>query len=742
MSDNKSESLVPRSDSPRKVPRLRPSQRSLVANDQEFSLRFLVNVLVQWWKVLVPVTLLLWTISAGLVFFFFEPKYRASAWLQIKGHQPYVAYPDEEPADRDSNKKYVHTQIELLRSPLILGRALSHPDIANLPELKDQRDPADWLARNGLEITPKGDSELLEVAYAGSDPQASAQLVNAVVNAYFSVRDEKSGAQIQSIILLLENERTRRADEIRMLQTEIRQLQAQLVQRDPTRVHETLQANDIVISENPLKEVQQNLVQAEIERKILEAQATALESSLEAKLEIPAILVDREVNQRKEIQEVEQQLSEKRATLQQIARVSVQANSDPRYVRMEQEVKQLEQHLASLRDVNRPQVRGEMEAIANVERHRQLEALRTQLTTQQLVVQNMQSNYDRLVKDLSVSGGQSLDLRLKQRELERRQEVFDRISDRAAQLATEAYAPRRVEPIQNATPPAVPMESIPWKLLLIVSACSLSMPLGFCLLWERSMRRVTSVEQLQYELSVPVLGEIARLPVRQGGHAISADSLQYELGMFEESVDSLRTGLVLAHDHEKIQVLTVSSAVSGEGKSSVASQLAVSLARASGLPTLLIDGDMRAPDLHRIFQISLEPGLADVLAGKEKISGCINRTWSEHVHILPAGKLCKSPHKLIGGDRFQAVLDWARRHYPFIIVDTPPVLAASEAMVMARQSDATLICAMRDVSRETHVRMTFDRLIAVGARPIGTVLSGVPTRQYARRYGSYSYKPS
>ena len=60
-------------------------------------------------------------------------------------------------------------------------------------------------------------------------------------------------------------------------------------------------------------------------------------------------------------------------------------------------------------------------------------------------------------------------------------------------------------------------------------------------------------------------------------------------------------------------------------------------------------------------------------------------------------------------------------------------------MVMARAADGTLICAMRDVSRESHVRLTYQRLVAVGANPVGTVLSGVPTRQYARRYGAYVY---
>ena len=88
--------------------------------------------------------------------FLFEPQYRAAAWLQIKSEQPFVAFPDDKPVDRETARKFLYTQIELLRSPLIIGRALSQPEIAQLPELRRQRDPVTWLSTRGLQVTPKG----------------------------------------------------------------------------------------------------------------------------------------------------------------------------------------------------------------------------------------------------------------------------------------------------------------------------------------------------------------------------------------------------------------------------------------------------------------------------------------------------------------------------------------------------------------------------------------------------------
>jgi Mrp family chromosome partitioning ATPase len=83
------------------------------------------------------------------------------------------------------------------------------------------------------------------------------------------------------------------------------------------------------------------------------------------------------------------------------------------------------------------------------------------------------------------------------------------------------------------------------------------------------------------------------------------------------------------------------------------------------------------------------------------------------------------------------MLEEARLWYRFIVIDTPPVLAASESLVVAKNADGTLLCAMRDFSRENHVRLAHTKLVTTGADMIGTVLNGVPVRSYASRYGSY-----
>jgi len=261
-------------------------------------------------------------------------------------------------------------------------------------------------------------------------------------------------------------------------------------------------------------------------------------------------------------------------------------------------------------------------------------------------------------------------------------------------------------------------------------------PFGIAVLWERWVRRIANAEQLDQQTHVRVVGEVARLPARR--HA-TTELTHRDLSLFEESVDSLRTCLVLGQGNADVHVIAVASAVSGEGKTSVAAQLAVSIARATGEPTLLIDADIRSPDVHEIFQISNDVGLANILEGNSPLDECVNREWSELVHVLAAGRASANPHRLINSQRFRQLLQEARAKYNHIIIDTPPILLASESLAIAKEADGTLLCTMRDFSRESQVNSAAARLEAVGARTLGAVLSGIPTGHYTAKYGNYAH---
>jgi polysaccharide biosynthesis transport protein len=148
---------------------------------------------------------------------------------------------------------------------------------------------------------------------------------------------------------------------------------------------------------------------------------------------------------------------------------------------------------------------------------------------------------------------------------------------------------------------------------------------------------------------------------------------------------------------------------------------------------------MRSPDIHRLFDIAIEPGLADVLAGSATIEEAIVPANEKvGVALMPAGRPHVSPHRLLGNGSWRTLAQQIPEQYRYVIVDTPPVLAASESLVLAKEADATLVCVMRDVSRVDQVQKVTERLTAVGSQVIGAVLNGVPSRSYRYHYGRYS----
>src|SRR5439155_609351 len=115
---------------------------------------------------------------------------------------------------------------------------------------------------------------------------------------------------------------------------------------------------------------------------------------------------------------------------------------------------------------------------------------------------------------------------------------------------------------------------------------------------------------------------------------------------------------------------------------------------------------------------------AEVLHNRVPLEDAIDTSFSEQLHLLTAGSPDSSPHRILGSGKFPILLKQLREKYEHIIIDTPPVLAASEALVLARAADAAILCVRRDYSRVDQVRNAYARLQGAGVKTAGAVLNG------------------
>jgi capsular exopolysaccharide synthesis family protein len=753
--------MMVRASRPESPPRLKGRERSPLDVEQGLTAHFVWSTLRRWWMIATPISLVLAAISAALVFWFFEPSFEAAAWLRMEESTPFLAF---ETKNEGRSKVFFQTQIETIRSPLVLGPVIKRPEIARVPEIAHRLDKVAWLAKQ-IKVVSVGDSELFRIVYCNPDPKAAADIVNAVTESYFAVRDQNEAGRNQRVIDMLSEEKDKRSKELARLRESVRGLTETASGIDPF----SGKGDGNIAIARPLIDLEGRLISVQVDHAVLDAKIKALEEesrgaskSGEKKEKTSGVamtsdesayvdvLVDKAIDSSVEIQQQKTMLAEKRANMQQLESTLRGGKESPFYVRASQEIVAGERALEEMRAAMRPKARREVElsilskrggsgAAVGVGRLGELGQLRSEREACLAMEQTLKQRYEEQRKLTEQSSGDTVELAFKSAELARAEKVFELISQRVLQLQTERGAPSRVSLMQSAESPSLPVESFPLRNITLAILGSLILPFAATVVWERIMGRVGDSHSLEQQASLTVLGEITHLPVRKhlqrsGSHS----DICHETRLFQESVESLRTSLSLSDSLAGIRVLAVTSAVKHEGKTSVAVQLAISFAQATGQPVLLIDGDMRSPDCHRVFEAPVEPGLTRVLAGQCSLEEAIVGSSRFNVDLLPAGKLHVSPHVLLGNGAWKSLMASIPSHYRYIVIDTPPVLAASEALVLAKAADASLVCAMCDVSRMEQVCETVDRLALAGCRPIGTVLNGVPMHKYTSRYGYYA----
>jgi len=198
--------------------------------------------------------------------------------------------------------------------------------------------------------------------------------------------------------------------------------------------------------------------------------------------------------------------------------------------------------------------------------------------------------------------------------------------------------------------------------------------------------------------------------------------LQEPKSPVSESFRMLRTALLLSSTGVPPQMILVTSAASGEGKTVTALNLASTLAD-TGRRVLLIDVDMRHPGCHAVLGSAQSPGLSNYLAGEVALEDAIQEIASPNLAFLAAGPTPANPAELIGCDRMRDALALLRTRFDFIILDSPPVLPVTDAVLLAHRADAAVLVMNGRKSPREFVRRARDQLVQVGGNVIGVVVN-------------------
>ncbi|MFR9239373.1 MAG: CpsD/CapB family tyrosine-protein kinase [Clostridium baratii] len=189
-----------------------------------------------------------------------------------------------------------------------------------------------------------------------------------------------------------------------------------------------------------------------------------------------------------------------------------------------------------------------------------------------------------------------------------------------------------------------------------------------------------------------------------------------------ESYRILRTNIMYSSFDKKIKRILVTSSEPGEGKSTTSGNLALAFAQ-DEKKVILIDCDLRKPSLHKKFRISNNRGLSDVIIDRDKLNKCIQKR-TEYLDILTAGKIPPNPSEMLGSQAMSSLLNELSNVYDVIILDSPPVLAVTDAQILSTKVDGTVLVVRAEKTKKDTVIAAKGVLDKVNANILGTVLNG------------------
>jgi len=661
--------------------------------------------------------------------------YTARTQVYIPADRPGVPF-----AGQDGNgdlAAHQRRQSALVRSRHVLQFALQQPGVAELELFKGNADPIGWLEKE-LQVDFNSSPDLMRITLKGSPPDDLLPVLNAVRESYLQAAAKRDVTDKTGTLGWL---RQVIADEEKKLETaraDVRRKTAEMNAPDAAAVRDRYHGNTILVA------------QLRVTRFQLDVQGADLKKSRESLLASPPdatptplspgdkLAIDADVAKDTEAESLRATERRLRVEIADYKRDFKPGASTRDLDAKEAKLKEVKLELAAREEAVRTQTIQRLEqearqrAEARVQEHRrqvndlteQLDRARSQLRSVDAEIQKHDAATQRDlsgIAELDRLTTRVVDIETKLKLTQGRAEILETELGFASPLQAKTHEEAVIVQLPN---PAKKN----WMVAGAVGVGLVGGLLGVAYLDLRS-GRIDSPEGVDRRLHTGVVGCIPRVPpasLARLNQPVAIPINGYEANLFD-AADACRTLLLNALSGRASKVIMVTSAVAGEGKTSLASQLALSLGR-GGYRTLLIDADTRHPGVHSTFDRSVAPGLTDVLRKTHAVQDVVRKSHLPNLGIIPAGQCNPQEAVALFQLRMGSLLRKCRPHFEVIVIDTPPLLGLPDAMVVGRHADGTILSLMNEVSTLPAAQAACARLRTLNIPLLGAVLNAARVR--------------
>jgi len=381
-------------------------------------------------------------------------------------------------------------------------------------------------------------------------------------------------------------------------------------------------------------------------------------------------------------------------------------------------------------------------------------AARRQLVAERTnVIESVKNEYNAALADernlsgsLEEAKGASMDLdrksgdyRILQRKADSDRQIYQSLLAQQKELRVVANSrANNVQVMERAEVPTFPISPNPRRDWITAILAGLTVALGLAFGVEYLDDTVKTPEDVTRRFRLPLLGLVPA--IRGERVAILTGAVPHDFG---EAFRSLRTSLVFTSGGERTRIIGVTSTQPLEGKTTTAANLALALAL-GGSRVLLIDADLRRPGLHHTMGLENKIGLSHLLVGQARVREAVQRTSEPNLVVITAGRTPPNPSELLGSERMTSFLsNLATGPFDWVIVDTPPVLAVTDAVILAPHLSSVVFVIGSEMTRRAHAERALETLRSSRPRSIAAVLNRVDfdrNKYYYSRYYGYQYK--
>lgn len=565
----------------------------------------------------------------------------------------------------------------------------------------------------GLETIPVERSRLIRVVYTSTDPIIAAEAANAAAELYIGAQRNAKGRATSEANSWLDQ---------RVIEVHQQVIEAQRKRDEFRRNAGIVQVGDLSINAEQLAQLNLQLVAARTARQQAEARHVQVSKLTEsgAQLESVPEVLSSTLIQTLRLQEIE--------AARKIAEMQTQfRDGHPKMILAK----------AELADI-RAKLQGEVSKIATQLRH--------ELDLTRSTEANLQAEVARLQQLVEEQNDSKVTLDLLEADLQASKQLYETLLSRYKETEVQDSTIQREDAriISAAIPPGGPF--YPQKKLIVAIALMVSLLIGVILaigieLLDSGFRSLTQIESLT---GLPTLGMVPLIGRKTRSIRPHQLAVTKPGSIYGEAVRTVRTALTLSDSDQPPRTLLVTSSVPNEGKTSTVLSIACQSAK-SGQRSIVLDCDLRQSAVHLHFGVPNQLGLTDYLVGRARLEEVIEIDSISGAHFIPSGARAPNPIDLLGSLQMRRLLKALSQAYDLVILDTPPVLAVSDALVMVGQVDATLFLVRWEKTRRQAAVAGLKLALEARANLAGVVLSQVDVKRHAQDdyadsgyyYGSY-----